>query len=184
MRLIRAGAQGFGVDPNRLGIIGSSAGGHVAASLGTRFLDRTYAPIDASDAQDAKPAFVGLLYPVITMSAEGAHPLSRLSLLGPNPTDARVAAYSCERLVTQDTPPTFICMAADDEAVPPMENAMAMFLALRRAKVPAELHVYQEGGHGFGIRLSKGKPASGWPNLFLSWAYANGWFRDPSAAPA
>jgi len=184
VRLIRAGAQGFGIDPNRFGIIGSSAGGHVAAMLATRSNDAVYKPVDDIDKLDAKPDFVGLLYPVITMSAAGAHPLSRLSLLGLDPSDARAAAYSCERLVTQDTPPNFICVAADDEAVPPMENAMAMFHAARQAKVPAELHVYQEGGHGFGIRLSKGKPASGWPNLFLSWGYSNGWFRDPGAAPA
>ena len=94
-----------------------------------------------------------------------------------------VAAYSCEKLVTGKTPPSFICFAADDDVVPPMENGMAMFEALRRAKVPAELHAFQEGGHGFGIRLAKGKPASAWPDLLLHWGYSNGWFRDSSAAP-
>ena len=183
MRIIRAGAQGFGIDPARLGVMGFSAGGHVAASLTTRPYETVYKPIDDIDSQDAKPAFAALMYPVVTMSAEGAHPGSRLKLLGPDPSDALVEAYSCEKLVTRKTPPGFICFAADDDVVPPMENGMAMFEALRRAKVPAELHVFQEGGHGFGIRLAKGKPASAWPDLLLHWGYSNGWFRNPSAAP-
>jgi len=183
MRIIRAGAQKFGIDPNRVGVLGFSAGGHVAASLATRFADVVYRTIDELDLRDAKPAFAGLMYPVITMSAEGAHMGSRTSLLGKNPSDALAAIYSCEKLVTRETPPSFICLAADDETVPPMPNALAMYHALRDAKVPAELHVFQEGHHGFGIRLAKGKPASAWPELFLRWGYANGWFRDPSAAP-
>ena len=109
---------------------------------------------------------------------------SRQKLLGPNPSDALIAAYSCEKLVTKDTPPCFLCFAADDETVPPMENGVAMFKALRRAKVPAELHVFESGSHGFGLRLAKGKPASAWPDLFLHWAYGNGWIRDPHATPA
>lgn len=184
MRIIRAGAQGYGVDPARLGILGFSAGGHVAASLATRPYDPVYKPVDDIDSVDSKPSFACLTYPVITMSAQGAHMGSRDKLLGPSPTDALVAAYSCEKLVTRQTPPSFLCYAADDDTVPPMENGMAMFHALRRAKVPAEMHVFQEGGHGFGIRLAKGKPASAWPELFLRWAYGNGWIRDPSAAPA
>lgn len=183
MRVIRAGAQGFGIDPARLGVMGFSAGGHVAASLATRPYETVYKPIGEIDSLDAKPTFAALMYPVITMSAEGAHPGSRLKLLGANPPDALVAATSCEKLVTRQTPPSFICFAADDDVVPPMENGMAMFEALRRVKVPAELHVFEEGGHGFGLRLAKGKPASAWPDLFLHWGYANGWFRDPSAAP-
>ena len=183
LRLVRAGAQRYGIDPNRVGIMGFSAGGHVAASLTTRYLDRVYASIDEIDALDCKPNFAGLLYPVITMTG-GAHPGSRLKLLGPNPSDALIAAYSCEKLVTKETPPCFICFAADDETVPPMENGLAMFQALRRAKIPAELHVFENGSHGFGLRLAKGKPASAWPDLFLHWAYGNGWIRDPHAAPA
>jgi acetyl esterase/lipase len=183
MRLIRAGAQGFGIGPNRLGVMGFSAGGHVAASLATRPYDPVYKPVDDIDSLDAKPVFAALMYPVITMSAEGAHPGSRAKLLGPDPSDPLVEAYSCEKLVTRKTPPSFICFAADDDVVPPMANGMAMFEALRRAKVPAEQHVFEEGGHGFGIRLAKGKPASAWPDLFLHWGYSNGWFRDPSATP-
>ena len=101
MRIVRAGAQRFGIDPNRVGVIGFSAGGHVAASLATRPYDAVYAPVDDIDAQDAKPDFAGLMYPVITMGP-GAHQGSRDNLLGPNPSDALVSAYSCEKLVTAE----------------------------------------------------------------------------------
>ncbi|HEY0281949.1 MAG TPA: alpha/beta hydrolase [Rhizomicrobium sp.] len=182
MRLIRAGAQGYGIDPDRVGVMGFSAGGHVAASLATRQNEPVYAPVDAADRKDARPAFAALMYPVITMEP-GRHQGSRDRLLGAEPSAELVSAYSCEKRVTRQTPPSFICLAADDDVVPPMENGMVMFEALRRAQVPTELHVFQEGSHGFGIRLAKGKPASAWTELFLHWGYSNGWFRDPSAAP-
>ena len=182
MRIVRTSAQKFNIDPNRIGVMGFSAGGHVAASLATRPYDAVYKPVDEFDAQDARPAFACLMYPVVTMT-NGAHPGSRTKLLGTNPTDAQIAAYSCEKLVTPQTPPSFICFAADDDVVPPMANGMAMFRALRDAKVPAEMHVFEKGGHGFGLRLAKGKPAAVWPELFLHWGYGNGWFRDPGAAP-
>ena len=181
MRLIRAGAQHFAIDQNRLGVMGFSAGGHVAASLATRQNDSVYAAIDDADKLDARPNFAALMFPVITMG-EGAHAGSRANLLGPNPTPDAMAAYSCEKHVTRDTPPTFICLAADDDVVPPAPNGIAMAEALRAAKVPSELHVFQEGGHGFGIRLARGKPASAWPDLLLHWGWRGGWFRDPSAA--
>ena len=183
MRIVRAGAQGFGVDPNRVGVFGSSAGGHLAASLATRCHDKVYEPFDNIDALDAKPAFASLMYPVITMSVPGTHAGSRLALLGPNPTAAIVDRYSCDKLVTDNTPPCFICMVANDDVVPPMENGLTMFRALHAAKVPVELHVFEKGKHGFGIRLAKGLPVAAWPELFLRWGYSNGWFRDPSAAP-
>jgi acetyl esterase/lipase len=182
MRIVRAGAQRFGIDPNRVGVMGFSAGGHVAASAATKFADKVYEAVDSSDAQDAKPSFAALMYPVITMS-KGAHPGSRTLLLGPNPTDALIAAYSCENAVTKQTPPCFLCFAADDTTVPPMENGLAMFQALRGAGVPTEMHVFEKGSHGFGLRLANGLPASAWPDLFLHWAYSNGWVRDSSAGP-
>ncbi len=178
MRLIRGGAAGFGIEANRLGVIGFSAGGHVAASLATRQNEAVYDPVDEADKLDARPDFAGLVYPVITMG-ERTHPGSRLSLLGADPSADRIAATSCENRVTAKTPPSFICLAADDDVVPPMENGLAMFHAMRAAKLPCELHVFQQGGHGFGIRLAKGKPCSEWPDLFLHWGWAGGWFRGP-----
>ena len=183
MRLIRAGAENFAVDPVRIGMMGFSAGGHLTASLATRSDAAVYEPLSDIDRLDARPAFACLMYPVITMG-EGTHLGSRTNLLGANPSADLIAAYSCEKLVTERTPPCFICLAADDEGVPPMENGLAMFQALRGAKVPAEFHMFEKGKHGFGIRLTKGLPVSAWPDLFLHWAYSNGWIRDPSAAPA
>lgn len=183
MRIIRAGASDFKIDPARVGVLGFSAGGHLAASLATRADAMVYERVDGADAQAARPAFAGLMYPVITMF-EGTHADSRLKLLGPAPSEEKLAAYSCERHVTQATPPSFLCMAADDDIVPYAPNGLAMFDALRAAKVPAELHVFQEGGHGFGIRMAKGRSPSIWPDLFLHWGYRNGWFRDVHAQPA
>jgi acetyl esterase/lipase len=180
IRIVRAGAQRFGIDPARTGILGFSAGGHLAASLATRFGESVYAPVDDADALDAKPAFAGLMYPVITMS-EFAHKGSRENLIGKTPSDAAIAKYSCEKTVTADTSPCFIAFAVDDDAVAPMGNGMAMFAALRQANVPAEMHAFEIGGHGFGIRRASGKPVSAWPELFLHWGYSHGWFRDPGA---
>jgi acetyl esterase/lipase len=182
MRLIRADAANYAVDPARLGIMGFSAGGHLAATLATRYDSTVYKPSSAVDKLDARPAFACLIYPVITMG-DGTHLGSRTNLLGPNPSGELIAAFSCERQVTDRTPPCFIALAADDEGVPPMENGLAMFQALRAAKVPAEMHIFEKGKHGFGIRLTKGLPVAAWPDLFLRWAYGNGWVRDASAAP-
>ncbi len=169
MRLIRAGAKKFAIDPARLGVMGFSAGGHVAASLATRFAAPVYQPRDKADGLDARPDFAALLYPVITMG-EGCHADSRDKLLGPNPAPELIAARSCENLVGAKTPPTFIAFAADDPAVPPATNGLAMFEALCRKNVPAELHAFEKGSHGFGIHFAAGKPCGAWPDLFLAWA--------------
>lgn len=181
MRLIRAGAAQYGIDTNRFGVLGFSAGGHLAASLATRHGEKVYAKVDAADEADARPVFAGLIYPVITMF-DGTHPGSRTAFLGNAPTQEQMAKYSCEKHVTEKTSPSFICLAADDSTVPPGPNGLAMAEALRVAKVPGELHLFQDGGHGFGIRLAKGKPCAAWPELFLHWGWSNGWFRGAGAA--
>ncbi len=183
IRHIRARAFDYGIRPNRVGVLGFSAGGHVAASLATRFNATVYQVTDLMDQQSARPDFVGLMYPVITMRTPGAHPGSRERLLGPAPSDALVDAYSCERLVTHDTPPTFIATSADDDVVPAHANSLAMYLALQTARIPVELHIFEEGGHGYGLRLAKGKPAAAWPQLFLHWGYRHNWFQNLAAAP-
>lgn len=177
IRLIRAHAAHYGLDPKRVGIMGFSAGGHVAASLATRFGEKVYEPIDAADQIDARPAFGGLMYPVITMT-DKAHMGSRKALLGDNPSAEAIAHYSCEMRVTTATPPSFICYAADDDAVPPIGNSVAMYLSLVAAKIPVEMHAFQEGGHGFGIRIAQGKPCAAWPDLFLAWGARDGWFTN------
>jgi acetyl esterase/lipase len=176
LRLIRSYADHYGIDSSRVGILGFSAGGHVVASLITRHADTVYSVSDAADRIDARPAFAGLMYPVVTMG-DGTHGGSRAMLLGANPSPQAIAEYSCERHVASAVPPTFLCLARDDEAVPPLANGLAMYEALAAAKIPSELHVFQEGGHGFGIRLAAGKPCASWPDLFLKWGKEGGWFR-------
>jgi acetyl esterase/lipase len=180
MRLIRARAREFGIDPKRVGVLGFSAGGHVAASLMTRFDAAVYAPVDDADRNAARPDFAGLVYPVISMSPPLAHAASRAELLGAAPTAAQEAAYSCDRSVTARTPSGLLIAAADDREVDP-QNSLAMFRALRSAGVESELHVFEEGGHGFSLRRIEGMPLAVWPDLFLHWGARHRAFRDVPA---
>jgi acetyl esterase/lipase len=174
VRLIRAGAARYGIDPARITVLGCSAGGHVAASLATGHARAVYTPVDDADRQSARPDLSALLYPVIDMVPPHAHGGSRTALLGASPTPATEAAYSPHLHVGAETPPTFLVHAADDTSVP-VENGLGYLAALRGAKVPAEAHIFEEGGHGFGIYLARGKPAHAWPELFLAWAGRHRW---------
>jgi acetyl esterase/lipase len=176
MRLIRARATDFAIDPKRVGVLGFSAGGHVAASLITRPEEPVYKPVDEADKLAARPDFAGLGYPVISMVPPIAHAGSREKLLGAAAGEPLEMAYSPDRHVTPNVPPCFIMLAADDPEVDP-RNGMSMFGALRVAGVPSELHVFEEGGHGFGLRKIQGKPAAAWPDLFLRWGARHGMFR-------
>lgn len=170
MRVIRAAE---GLDPTRVLVLGFSAGGHVAASLATGFDRPLYAPVDAADRLSARPDLNALLYPVIDMARPHAHAGSREALLGPSPAPGLEAAFSPHRHVTAQTPPTFLVHAADDGSVP-VENGLTYVAALRAARVPAEAHIFEEGGHGFGIRLAQGKPVQAWPDLLLAWTGRRG----------
>jgi acetyl esterase/lipase len=172
VRLIRSKARDFAIDPERLGMIGFSAGGHVAASLAVHHDAPVYDPVDAADRLSARPQVMGLLYPVIQMGTH-AHLGSRDELIGKMPTAAAIAAYSPDLHVRADTPPTLIAHAADDPAVP-LENSLAMSAALRAASVPTELHIFEKGGHGFGLRLPETATANAWPGLFLAFARNHG----------
>jgi acetyl esterase/lipase len=176
MRVMRQHAAEWGIDPQRIGAMGFSAGGHVASSLSTGFDRDVYAPRDAADKLSARPDFAMLAYPVISMDASIAHAGSRQNLLGEQPDAAMLKAYSNDACVTAKTPEAFIFLPDDDAAVP-AENSIRYYLALRRAKVKAELHVFRDGGHGFGIRMATG-PVGAWTSLCENWLRANRWLRD------
>jgi len=144
------------------------AGGHVAASLGTRFEEKVYKRVDRADALSARPDFMLLIYPVISMDSGIAHGGSRERLLGAQPEPERVRRYSAEQRVFADTPPAFL-LHAEDDAVVDSENSLRMHAALRAAGVPVEMHLYPRGGHGFGVRETTGLPVALWPQLALRW---------------
>ncbi|CAN5489983.1 alpha/beta hydrolase [soil metagenome] len=173
MRVIRAHAAEYAVDPRRVGVIGFSAGGHVAGLLALKFDKATYPAVDAFDLASARPDFAVLMYPVATMAQPYAHPGSRKNLLGENPTPAAIAEWSLETNARPDAPPTFLIHAVDDASVP-VENSLQLFEALRAKKVPVEVHLFEEGGHGFDIRFAVGKPAAAWPDLVLAWMKRRG----------
>ena len=141
IRLVQAHAEEWGVDPAQIGVMGSSAGGHLASTVATHAPD------------DVRPAFQILFYPVITMDASLTHAGSRQELLGNHPTDEQVRLYSNELQVSATTPRALILLAADDDVVPPL-NALHYYEALLTAQVPASLHIYPTGGHGFGAQQS------------------------------
>ena len=173
MRLIRHDAAKYGIDPARLAAIGFSAGGHLSASLALRHAMKFYAPVDGADALDTRPIVAAHMYPVITMGP-GAHQGSHDKLLGEKPAAEAVAKYSLEKQVAADAVPSFICLAADDDVVPPFENGITFFGSLRAQKVPSELHVFEVGGHGFSLHWTAGKPCAAWPELFTAWAATHG----------
>ena len=168
VRLVRKNAEAWGLRPDRIGVMGFSAGGHVAASLGTRFDRGVYKPVDDADALSARPDFLALIYPVISMEAGVTHADSRKELIGASPSEDRIAEYSLERAVRPDMPPTFLLHADDDSQVP-VENSLRFYRALKANRVPAGLHVYRKGEHGFGLRFTKGLPVAGWPDLYVAW---------------
>ncbi|WP_018606371.1 alpha/beta hydrolase [Uliginosibacterium gangwonense] len=167
LRLVRSHAATWGLDPARMGVMGCSAGGHVMASLATRHAAQVYAAVDHVDQQSARPDFVILLYPVITMRLPFAHQGSRLALLGDDPDEGALALYSCEAQVSAGMPPHFISLANDDASVP-AENSISYYHALRRHKLSVQLHVFEQGGHGHAIRHATG-PVTAWTALLEAW---------------
>lgn len=173
IRLIRLRHAEFGIDPARIAAKGFSAGGHVCADLATRFAAPTYEAVDAADALFARPDCAALLYPVISMRAEIAHPGSRERLIGANPTLALTVAHSPDHNIPDNAPPFFILHAEDDDVVP-VENALVLRAALKSRGIPVETHLYERGGHGFGLRRAAGKPVAAWPEQWLAWAQMTG----------
>jgi len=177
VRWVRAHAGEYGVRADRIGVMGFSAGGHLASCAGTLYdapEGRTGVPLDAVS---ARPDFLMLIYPVITMKDPYAHAGSRRNLLGPNPSPELVEHYSTDLQVTKNTPPAFLLTTFEDGTVP-AENSIGFFEALHRAGVPAELHAYEKGPHGFGLRPGYG-PVSEWPKLLEQWLRLHGWIAGP-----
>lgn len=172
IRTVRARAGEFGVDPKRIGILGFSAGGHLASSAGTHFNAGDANAKDPIDRVSCRPDFLILCYPVISFTAPFMHAGSKKNLLGENPDPKLVESFSNERQVTSDTPPAFLWHTSEDTGVPP-ENSVVFYLALQKAGVPAELHVYEKGRHGLGLAQKELGTAS-WPDRCLDWLRVRG----------
>ena len=172
LRLVRARAGEFRIAPDRIGVWGFSAGGHLASTLATHFDAGNPAAADPVERVSCRPDFAILAYPVISFASEYAHKGSRRNLLGDNPDPALVENLSNEKQVTAQTPPTFLFHTNEDQGVP-AENSVLFYLALRRAGVPAELHIYERGRHGVG--LAPNDPVlSSWPQRLADWLRVRG----------
>jgi acetyl esterase/lipase len=173
IRLIRHRARDYSIEAERVSAMGFSAGGHVCASLSTRFAADVYRPMDAADRFSAKPHSAAPIYPVISMDPAIAHLGSRQLLLGAAPTAQQDIGYSPDRAVPADAPPHFLLHAEDDDVVS-VENTLRLRAALKAKQIPVETHLFAHGGHGFGLRKAIGKPVELWPDLWRAWARTTG----------
>ncbi|AOZ94174.1 alpha/beta hydrolase [Paenibacillus crassostreae] len=172
IRYVRANAEKFGVDPSRIGILGFSAGGHVAAMAGTAFDSGNPESDHLVERTSSRPDLMVLCYPVITMKSFG-HSGSRENLIGPSPSELLVSQYSAETHVSSETPPAFIWHTANDSAVS-VENSLQFALSLSSHSISYELHIFPEGRHGLG--LAKDFPAvAQWSDLCMVWLKQQGW---------
>ncbi len=166
IRLVRSRAEEWHLNPDQIGVCGFSAGGHLAASVSTLYDEKIIEPVDAIDQLSARPNFAILVYPVISMEPGMVHGGSGHNLLGENPSPELIKKLSCEFQVTEKTPPCFLVHALDDKSVR-FENSLLFFEVLRRVDVSAEIHLYESGGHGFGMNRQKAagywtEPAARW----------------------
>jgi acetyl esterase/lipase len=167
IRMVRFNAAKWNINKNRVGIMGFSAGGHLASTLGTHFDDGDAKAKDSIEQLSSRPDFMILIYPVISMTKNIMHKGSRNNLIGGTPTDELAKLYSNELQVTKTTPPTFLVHATDDKSVP-VENSLLFYQALKDNGVPAEMHIYPAGGHGFGLGIGKGYLET-WTDRLIDW---------------
>lgn len=155
MKLVRQNAEKWNINPNKVGVMGFSAGGHLASTLGTQFDSNT------------RPNFMALIYPVISMQEAITNMESRKNLIGENPSDELIERYSNELQIKTDTPPTFILHSSDDKAVP-VANSLRFYENLLEKNITVEMHIYPSGGHGYGLAIGKGNLSS-WPERLINW---------------
>jgi len=175
VRMIRNLAPKYEIDPNKIGILGFSAGGHLAGMTATQSDKKFYQPVDTIDSLSAKPNFAGLIYPVVSMLPPNNHTHSFKSILGNTASTTEETAYSVEKQVNTATPPIFLAHAVDDP-ISPVDNSVLLFHALQKVNVVTELHLFPTGGHGWGLG-KKGSPVAVWPDLFKTWAQAHGFWK-------
>lgn len=174
IKVVRDNAKKWNIDPHKTGILGFSAGGHLAASEGTHYRQPL---IDNPSSTSLRPDFMILIYPVISFTDEIGHIGSRNQLLGKDTSPEQIRNYSNELQVNDSTPPAFLVHASDDDGVDP-KNSIAFYEALRAHHIPAELHIYQTGGHGFGMFIKTSKDL--WTDRCRNWMAANGWLNNTS----
>ena len=172
IRLVRAHATEYGIAPDRLGVMGFSAGGHLAATMGTHFDNGNATDPDAIQRAGSRPDFLVLGYPVISFTTPYTHQGSLHNLLGDNPDSKLMQSLSNELQVTAQTPPTFLFHTTEDKTVP-VENSVLFYLALRKAGVAAEMHIFERGPHGVGLALRDPALAM-WPELLANWLRMRG----------
>jgi acetyl esterase/lipase len=171
IQLVREKADEWNIKPDRVGIMGFSSGGHLASTAGTQF---NKAVIDNKKHINLRPDFMVLIYPVISFDDSIGHIFSRENLIGKNPSPEKIKEFSSDQQVTTNTPPAFIVHCSDDDEVK-VENSLCFYEALRRNGIPAELHIYQKGGHFFGMDNPATKDQ--WIERLKNWLDANGWMK-------
>ena len=181
LRIVRSNAHQWQIESDRIGIMGFSAGGHLASTAGTHFDEGDPEAKEPLDRVSCRANFMVLVYPVISMEDDCTHRGSRKNLLGETPSAELIAELSNELQVTAETGPTFLAHAGDDKAVP-VENSLQFYSALREHSVPAELHAFELGGHGFGMRAHD-LPVGRWPELLEAWLAKHGFLELPAGAP-
>lgn len=176
LRTVRAKAEEFGIDPKRIGVMGFSAGGHLASTAATHFDEGDPKADDPIDQVSCRPDFAILCYPVITFTQDFMHVGSRNNLLGKSPEEELIKSLSNELQVTEKTPPTFLFHTWEDQVVPP-QNSLAFYLAMKEKGVPGELHIYEHGRHGVG--LAKNMPGTrNWSRQLRDWLAGAGFLTE------
>jgi acetyl esterase/lipase len=180
IRTVRSKSKEWGLDPDRVGVMGFSAGGHLASTLATHFREPDPHPTAAMDGLRERPDLAILVYPVVSLTAEYRHKGSARNLLGPDASKAKLTEFSNETQVTEKTPPTFLAHTMADAGVP-VENSVAFAMALREHKVPFELHVFEKGQHGLGLgtgskrlKIAPEPSFEAWPGLCATWLKSRG----------